>query len=249
MKAEFAQLADSLVELVFPHSCVNCGGLVEATGPAATGFRHLCPRCVAQIEFVHPPHCLTCGHPFYGVVEGDRMCPHCEGLAPAFREGRTAVLFKGPARALVLELKYHRGLHVLDDMAEIFRRVPRLGAAVRGATLVPVPLHPRKARVRGYNQAELLAEVIAQVAGGGTKVALLLCRRIDTESQTAFDRRTRMANLKNAFALAKDATLNPAHHYILVDDVFTTGSTLNNCARVLQRAGVLTLDVITFCHG
>jgi len=204
---------------------------------------------VAQIEFVHPPHCLTCGHPFYGVVEGDRMCPHCEGLAPAFREGRTAVLFKGPARALVLELKYHRGLHVLDDMAEIFRRVPRLGAAVRGATLVPVPLHPRKARVRGYNQAELLAEVIAQVAGGGTKVALLLCRRIDTESQTAFDRRTRMANLKNAFALAKDATLNPAHHYILVDDVFTTGSTLNNCARVLQRAGVLTLDVITFCHG
>ena len=153
------------------------------------------------------------------------------------------------ARALVLEIKYHRGRPVLDDMAEIFRRIPRWGAAVRGATLVPVPLHPRKARARGYNQAELLAEAIAQVAGGGTKVALLLGRRTDTESQTAFDRRTRMANLKNAFALAKGATLNPAHHYILVDDVFTTGSTLNNCACVLQRAGVLTIDVITFCHG
>jgi len=120
---------------------------------------------------------------------------------------------------------------------------------VRGATLVPVPLHPRKARERGYNQALLLATTLAEVAGGGTRVEPLLRRVIDTPTQTAFDRRTRMANLKNAFALASGAFLSPDLHYILVDDVFTTGSTLNSCARTLRRAGALRLDVVTFGHG
>src|SRR6185295_13831617 len=99
---------------------------------------------------------------YYGVVEGERMCSHCEGLNPAFRTGRTAVLFKGPARALVIELKYHHGLFVLDDMAEIFRRTPPLLEHAKGATLIPVPLHPRKARERSYNQAALLAEIVAR---------------------------------------------------------------------------------------
>jgi ComF family protein len=158
-------------------------------------------------------------------------------------------LFKGPARSLVIELKYHRGLHVLADMTEIFRRSPELMEHVRGALLVPVPLHPRKARERGYNQAVLLAEALAVAAGGATRVEPLLRRVLDTQTQTAFDRRTRMANLKNAFALARRAALNPTHHYILVDDVFTTGSTLNSCARALRRAGALRLDVVTFGHG
>lgn len=237
-------------DLMFPPSCVHCRGLVDpdAAG-AAAGFRHLCGRCVAQIDYVRPPHCLRCGHPFYGVVEGERICPHCEGLEPAFREGRTAVLFKGPARALVIELKYHRGLHVLADMAAIFRRTPHVLEQVRGAVLVPVPLHPRKARERGYNQAELLAQALAAAAGPDTRVEPLLRRLVDTSTQTALDRRTRMANLKNAFALIPGAALNPVLHYILVDDVFTTGSTLNSCARALQRGGGVTIDVVTFGHG
>ena len=235
-----------LSDVVFPPSCVHCRAIVETENHA---FRHLCARCAAQLDFVRPPHCVTCGHPFYGVVEGERICPHCEGLDPAFREGRTAVLFKGPARALVIELKYHRGLHVLEDMAEILRRAPHLMAHVRGATLVPVPLHARKARERGYNQAELLAESLARAAGGGTRVEPLLRRVVDTRTQTAFDRRTRMANLKNAFALTGGAALNPALHYILIDDVFTTGSTLNACARSLRRGGGVNIDVVTFGHG
>lgn len=244
-----------LSDVVFPPACVHCQAMVEAdfapTPPSAETrpFRHLCTRCVAQIEFVRPPHCLTCGHPFYGLVEGERMCPHCEGLDPAFGEGRTAVLFKGPARALVIALKYHRGLHVLEDMAEIFRRSPHILAHTRGATLVPVPLHPTKERERTYNQAELLAEALARAAGEGTRVERLLRREVNTGTQTALDRRTRMANLKNAFALAKGAALNPALHYILVDDVFTTGSTLNSCARALRRAGGVNVDVVTFGHG
>jgi ComF family protein len=173
----------------------------------------------------------------------------CEGLEPAFRQGRTAVLFKGPARSLVIELKYHRALHVLVDMAEIFRRSGALLDGVQGAVLVPVPLHPRKERERGYNQAMLLANALANVAGSGTSSQLLLQRVVDTQTQTAFDRRTRMANLKNAFALDPGADIDPALKYILVDDVFTTGSTLNSCARALRSAGALSLDVVTFGHG
>jgi ComF family protein len=264
MNPTLSRLMRGVSDVVFPPSCVDCRGLVEreqaeanvganageAVGSAGlSGFRHLCAKCAGQLDFVQPPHCTTCGSPFYGEVEGERVCPHCEGLHPAFREGRTAVLFKGPARALVIELKYHRGLHVLADMEEIFRRATHVCELARGAVVVPVPLHARKLRERGYNQAALLAEILARVAGGGARVEQALRRVEDTATQTAFDRRTRMANLKNAFALARGATINPDLHYVLVDDVFTTGSTLNSCARSLRGAGGRNLDVITFGHG
>jgi ComF family protein len=240
---------DEVGDVVFPRSCLHCQALVEPPTDDGIALRHLCRRCASLIEVVRPPHCRTCGHPFFGELAGERMCPHCEGLDSEFGEGRTAVLFKGPARTLVIEFKYHGGLHVLEDLAALFRRAPELLEHVRGAVLVPVPLHPRKARERGYNQAELLAGALAQSAGGGTTVEALLRRQVDTRSQTAFDRESRLANLKNAFALAPGAFLTPGQHYILVDDVFTTGSTLNRCAHALRRAGVLNLDVVTFGHG
>ena len=232
-------------DVVFPPTCVHCRGLVEET----SGFRHLCAKCARQLDYVKPPHCTTCGHPFFGVVEGERLCPHCEGLAPAFNEGRTAVLLKGPGRSLVHELKYHRGLHVVEDMEAIFRRATHVVELARGAILVPVPLHPRKLRERTYNQSELIAAALARAAGGGARVERWLKRTVDTVSQTHHDRRTRQANLKNAFALASGAVISPGHHYLLVDDVFTTGSTLNSCALVLRRAGGVNLNVVTFGHG
>ena len=181
----------------FPPVCVHCRGLVEDGD-----YRHLCAECARRIDFVRPPCCETCGHPFPGAVEGGRMCPHCAGLHPAFSRGCTAVISRGPARALVIELKYYRGLHVLADMTEIFRRSPSVLAHVRGAVLVPVPLHPRKQRERGYNQSALLARASRAAAGGGRRSEPLLRRVADTRTQTTFDRRARRANLKNAFALA-----------------------------------------------
>jgi ComF family protein len=129
------------------------------------------------------------------------------------------------------------------------REVPGFADYLRGAVLVPVPLHPHKERARSYNQCRLLAECCAQAVDGQVEVRELLTRVIDTESQTRHDRETRRENLKNAFALAKGATINPALRYVLVDDVFTTGSTLNSCASVLRHAGALILDVVTFGHG
>lgn len=246
----WSELLQGWADVVFPPRCVHCHGIVATEAEeGAPRFRHLCVSCVHRIQWVQPPHCTTCGHPFYGELAGARQCVKCDGLEPAYTTGRTAVLFEGPTRALVIELKYHRGLHVLADLAEILRRSPHVLEAVRGGVVVPVPLHPRKARERGYNQAVLLAEALVAAAGGSTRIELLLRRVVDTPTQTFFDRRKRVANLKNAFALARGASLNPAFHYILVDDVFTTGSTLNSCACALRRAGALSLDVVTFGHG
>ncbi|MBP6506596.1 MAG: ComF family protein [Opitutaceae bacterium] len=244
MNARTKPWVRGLAGVFFPPVCVHCQGLVEGSA-----LQHICATCARQIEFAVPPCCATCGHPFYGEVEGERICPHCDGLITAYREGRTAVLLKGPIRALVHALKYHRGLQVLEDMEEIFRRSATVGEFVRGAVLVPVPLHPRKERERGYNQSWLIAEQLARAVDGAAEVRLLLRRTADTQSQTYHDRRTRRANLKNAFALAPGVTITAGQHYVLVDDVFTTGSTLNSCARVLRHAGCLNLDVVTFGHG
>jgi competence protein ComFC len=238
------QLWRDKLDVVFPRSCVHCGGLVEDGR-----LRHLCPACAKQLIVVGPPHCTTCGHPYYGETEVNRLCPHCEALEPEFGQGKTAILLKGPGRSLVHALKYHHGLHVLEDIAVIMAATPGYMEYVRGAVLVPVPLHPRKLRERRYNQSLLLAGACARAAAGQAVVEELLQRVMDTESQTHYDRAARQKNLKNAFALASRARINPALRYLLVDDVFTTGSTLNACAAVLRRAGVLNLDVVTFGHG
>ncbi len=244
MNATLQQLWRDKADLVFPRSCVHCGGIVEGGQ-----LRHLCPACERQLFIVKPPHCNCCGHPFFGATEVNGICQHCEALAPEFGQGKTAILLKGAGRSLVHALKYHRALHVLEDITAIMAAVPGYVDYVRGAILVPVPLHPRKLRERTYNQSRLLAECAVQAAAGGARVEELLQRVLDTGSQTHFDREARQKNLKNAFALAPGAAINPAHRYLLVDDVFTTGSTLNSCSKVLRQAGALSLDVVTFGHG
>lgn len=231
-------------DLVFPPVCVHCGGLVEGGN-----LRHLCRQCATMVTFVQPPCCHVCGHPFSGDVHGERCCTHCTELEPAFREGRTCILLKGSGRSLVHAFKYKRAVHVLEDIAVLIRMTAGMADYVRGAVLVPVPLHPRKERERGYNQSRLLARLFAAAGGPGTRVAEPLRRLVDTPTQTALDRRTRQSNLKNAFALREDADINAAERFVLIDDVFTTGSTLNACATVLGRAGGVNLDVATFGHG
>jgi len=238
-------LGRALRDVFFPPSCLHCGGLVTEASP----LRHVCAACEPLILRVEAPACPCCGHPYFGETAGEQLCVHCEGLAPAFHEGRTAVLFRGPARALVHTLKYRQGLFVLEDMAELIATNAHAADFLRGAALVPVPLHPRKERERGYNQSRELAAAVAARLGAGTRVLELLRREADTRTQTNLDRDQRRANLKNAFALAPGVVITTDFRYVLLDDVFTTGSTLNACAAVLRRAGALNVDVCTFGHG
>ena len=153
---------DAALDLVFPPVCVSCHALVERD---ESEFRHLCASCRRRLVLVREPHCTTCGYPFFGVKAENSACPHCELLQPVYHEGRTATLLQGPARRLVHALKYERGFHILRDIEAIARMNSYFTSFLDGAILVPVPLHARKERERGYNQARLLAECLAGIAG------------------------------------------------------------------------------------
>jgi len=255
VKKGATRLGRALLDLFFPRSCVHCRRAVDNKSP----LRHLCSRCAAKVTPITPPRCTTCGYPFYGAVDESldtRLCPHCEGLDPAFGEGRTCVLLRGPARSLVHALKYHNGLYIIEDMLHFFASSPGLAQWLSSAVLVPVPLHPRRQRKRGYNQAEILAHALSKLASDTAdnnayrpQVKPLLRRVRHTESQTRYDKQTRLKNLKDAFALKTHAEISPETRYIVIDDVFTTGATLNSCAKVLRRAGARHIDVVAFGHG
>lgn len=234
---------ESLLDTAFPAHCAACGETVDDSG-----YPSVCRSCVPRIQLIESPKCLTCGFPFFGDTESRGHCMHCEHLQPEFGQGWSVALFRGPVRALVHALKYEDGFWALRDLRRLFEAAPELFAFIEGAILVPVPLHPCKQRDRGYNQSELIVEELCRSASGvGAKD--LLCRPVDTESQTKFNRRERIRNLKNAFSLRRNRAIYPAQRYIIVDDVFTTGSTLNACAAALRRAGARRVDVLTVGHG
>jgi ComF family protein len=145
-------------------------------------------------------------------------------------------------------LKYRAEFHVLRDITDLARRASWFASYVYGARLVPVPLHPRKLRERGFNQSLLLAQAFAR-AGPVLGVDDVLVRHGDTGTQTFLDREARQANVKKAFAVGEGRRLYPGARYVLVDDVFTTGSTLSACAAVLRAAGCAHVDVLTLGHG
>lgn len=183
------------------------------------------------------------------MLAGPKTCPHCSELNPVFDEGKTLFLAKGPGRALVHELKYQSGFYVLRDIERMVHGAPDYVDYLSGAILVPVPLHPDKERERGYNQSDRIARALARATDSRSKVENLLRRTKFTLTQTRLNREDRHRNVKNAFALAPDAVVVSEQQYILVDDVFTTGSTLNACAAVLRKAGAEHIKVATLGHG
>ena len=196
---------------------------------------------------VREPCCRTCGYPFYGQLEGLRVCGHCAHLSPVFSEGMTLLLHRGVGRSLVKELKYHQGTYLVEDLLTLAQLRPGLTSHLDGGVLVPVPLHPHKERERGFNQSRILAEAFSrryQLA-----VAPVLERTRNTVSQTQLSREERLKNMKNAFVLGPGAALDETMKYILVDDVFTTGATLNAAAAVLRTAGAGDIRVLTMAHG
>ena len=161
----------------------------------------------------------------------------------------TLFLAKGPARSMIHELKYNGGFYVLNDATKMIAQSPHYQQYIDNSTLIPVPLHPTKQRERGYNQSEKIANMLSEATKGRSKVLNMLIRREFTQTQTRLNREQRHQNVKNAFALAPNAVVIPNQQYILVDDVFTTGSTLNACARVLLEAGATRIKVVTLGHG
>ncbi len=240
-----ARAGRALADVFFARNCVHCGEMVEDGSP----YDFLCTGCSREVVISTPPACFVCGYPFFGMLAGPKTCPHCTELDPVFDQGKTLFLAKGPARSIIHDLKYHSGFYVLKDVARMIAGANYYQQYIDNAVLVPVPLHSTKLRERGYNQSEKIAETLAATTNGRSRVENLLVRQLYTETQTQLNRQQRHQNVKNAFALTPDAVVIPDQLYILVDDVFTTGSTLNACATVLRNAGATRLKVVTLGHG
>lgn len=232
------------IDLIFPRNCLHCGEAVEDSS-----CPNLCRACTQELHIIQPPACHTCGFPFWGVLAGPRACPHCAELDPLFSEGKALFLAKGPGRSLLHHLKYQSGFYVFEDLQQMIAQTEHFRNYLANSILVPVPLHPTKERERGYNQSLKIARLLKKSVDAKISVLDCLERPKYTQTQTRLNRTQRYQNVKNAFALAPNTVLNSPNQYILVDDVFTTGSTLNACAEVLLNHGATQIKVVTLGHG
>jgi ComF family protein len=247
-ETESRGLWSKVLDLVYPGVCHRCGD-------GLAGGRALCDACDVELPSLRAPFCRSCGEEFEGRIEGSFECPNCRDLDFSFEFARPALPNHPVLLEMIHELKYGRRIEVAGELGRLAGRAfddePRLAAALAEHwPLVPVPLHRRRRLWRYFNQAEEIARSLGRVTG------LPLCRALrrirSTSSQTRLSRAQRLKNLKGAFALSREgegfAAGRPAGA-VLVDDVFTTGATTNECARLLRRSGVQKVVVVTVMRG
>jgi len=226
-----------VASLLYPPSCTICSASVNSG-------EYLCGECEAEVSRIVPPFCAKCSEPFDGAITTIFACANCAHRVLHFDAAVSAYRSRGIVRHVILNFKYGRQIHLRHLVARWLHSAlddERLRGR-RFDVVVPVPLHATRLRERGFNQANLLAELLSAQTSIPSKP--LLDRIRYTTTQTALDRSERMENLHNAFRLRKNADVRGLR-VLLIDDVLTTGSTLSECARVLKRAGALSVHAAT----
>jgi len=227
----FSKLKKILWHVFFPNTCYSCRRDLspETTEP-------LCTSCLKAIKDVGPLYCQRCGKP---LPDGGAHCYQCRGTKGKIFKCkiiRSSVVFGPQIRSLVHAFKYADQSYLANFLATLMARYwaiyPELAES---QILVPVPLHRKKLRKRGYNQAELLAVALAEKRNLPVNTQLL--RRVrNTPSQTRFGREGRLKNMSGAFECVLPKEVK-GKIILLIDDVATTGATLEGCAEALKKAG------------
>ena len=227
--------------LVLPPACLACDAPIGEAGA-------LCAACWSRVAFIGRPCCARCGLPFeIEAVEG-ALCGACTRAPPAYDRARAAFLYQGVGRELILAFK----------MADRSWLAPRLAVWLQRAAapllsdcdlVVPVPLHRWRLLARRFNQAAVLAGLVARQADARL-VPDLLVRTRRTPPQTRLSGAQRRRNVRGAFAVRRGRErLVAGQRILLVDDVLTTGATASACARALRKAGAARIDVATLARA
>jgi len=233
----------AFLDILFPPRCHNCKSFIPDAGAI-----HLCATCMDASAPIRSPLCELCGEPFLTAGGSDHLCGGCLREPPRFTAARAAVLFNGPVRELIHSFKYYRRTQLCRPLGLLTAR--QLGPFVAAAApdlVIPVPLHVKRLRQRGFNQAVLLGEILARE--WHVPLSRRNLRRLRwTEPQISLAAAERAANVRGAFAVTDPAVLQ-GKRVILVDDVYTTGSTVAECARVLFKAEAAAVFVITVARA
>jgi ComF family protein len=244
-----ARAARRAIDLLFPPSiyCMACGNLIDASRPYA-----LCDACRERFGWANGHSCAGCGRP---MREGGArsLCADCAEGGHLFEKGFACVRY-ADCRAVLYGFKYggraYYGAHIARIMYDRLQWAGAVQGEPHGAELLlPVPMYGKKERKRGYNQADLAGRLLARLLAlpyDGT----LLVRTRDTRVMSSISAEDRGANVKGAFALARGREeAVRGLRVMLVDDIFTTGSTIDACAEVLLAAGAVSVRFIVFAAG
>jgi len=228
-------VADGLLRLLYPPVCQVCGERLDE------GLKiGLCPACWRLVVLIKHPWCAACGKPLLKkeIVDprGENLCLDCRvlgGLSPVTLRG--TALYREPLVQLIKEFKYRFWPTLAEQLSGLFaERADALFGAWRPVIIIPVPLHSKRLRWRGFNQSRLLAQRLA--AHWGVPLGEPLVRVRNTVPQVKLPDEARLTNLAGAFAVGDPRAVD-GRRVLLVDDVSTTGSTLLECARELYKAG------------
>jgi ComF family protein len=233
------QVGRAVVDGILPPRCLACGEIVGEPDS-------LCGRCWSAITFFAPPWCVNCGLPFpYPMGEG-AVCAACARERMSWDRARAVMRYDKNSRRLVLSLKHGDRTHLARALGGWMQRAG--GDILDGADLiVPVPLHWTRLFTRRYNQAGLLAHAV-HAAGGPPVAPDWLVRRRRTPSQGRLGPLARARNVRGAFQLRPGRSVQ-GKRLVIVDDVLTTGATVEECARVLRRAGAEWVGVLTLARA
>ncbi len=227
IRHEIALVRKSFSDLIFPPFCPICE-------QELIHHEHLvCEDCFENIHTIEAHFCRKCSAP---IAEGRKTCKYCKGKMYHFVKARAFGIYAPPLSEMIHLLKYERKTHLSNRLgiflANLYLADTQLSSS---STIVPVPLHPTRIRERGYNQSHLLAEKVAEISHREL-LADVVIRKKATKSQTALKHSERVANLKNAFSVVYPEQLT-GKSVTIIDDVFTSGTTINEMAKTLLDAG------------
>jgi ComF family protein len=229
----------TVVDGILPPRCLACGATIDE--PDA-----LCAACWAPIGFFAPPWCALCGLPFPHPMGDGAVCADCARARSSWDRARAVMRYDKHSRGLVLSLKHGDRTHLATALGRWMRRSGD-EVLVGADLLMPVPLHWTRLFARRYNQAAMLAHAI-HAAGGPPVAPDWLIRRRRTPSQGRLGPAARARNVRGAFALRGGRSIE-GKRVVIVDDVLTTGATVEECARVLRRQGAAFVGVLTLARA